>query len=76
MTDQPELLESIDHRLKMLVKLEVEKKIQGLDTNKEKVLALHGLGFSTKEMAEMIDTTPASVRGARSTLREEGDIDE
>jgi len=76
MTDQPELLESIDHRLKMLVKLEVEKKIQGLDTNKEKVLALHGLGFSTKEMAEMIDTTPASVRGARSTLRDEGEVDE
>jgi|GEM_PF-3255209 len=76
MTDQSELLESIDHRLKMLVKLEVEKKIQELDTNKEKVLALHGLGFSTKEMAELIDTTPASVRSARSSLKEEGEIDE
>lgn len=76
MTDETEILKSIDRRLKMLVKLEVESKIDDLDTNKEKVLALHGLGFDTNEMAEMIDTTPASVRAAKSNLREAGDLDE
>lgn len=75
MTGETEILESIDRWLKMLVKLEVESKIEELDTNKEKVRALHGLGFDTKEMAEMIGTTPASVRAARSNLRDAGEID-
>lgn len=75
MTDEIELLESIDRRLKMLLKLEVKTRIDDLDTNKEKVRALHGLAFDTKEMAEMIGTTPASVRAARSNLREAGEID-
>lgn len=75
MTDEIAILESIDRWLKILVKLEVESKIEELDTNKEKVHALHGLGFDTKEMAEMIGTTPASVRAARSNLRDAGDID-
>lgn len=76
MTGETEILESIDRWLKILVKLEVESKIDELDTNKEKVRALHGLGFDTKEMAEMIGTTSASVRAAKSNLREAGELDE
>lgn len=76
MTDETKLLESIDRRLKMLVQLEVESKIDELDTNKDKVRALHSWGFDTKEIADIIDTTPASVRAAKSNLREAGEIDE
>jgi DNA-directed RNA polymerase specialized sigma24 family protein len=76
MTDETKLLESIDRRLKMLVRLDVESKINEFDTNKKKVRALHGWGFDTNEIADIIGTTPASVRAAKSNLREAGEIDE
>lgn len=73
---QKEILESIDHRLKMLLRLEVEEELEEMDTNKEKVRVLHQMGFETKEMAEMIGTSPGSVRGSLSTLRDDGEIDD
>lgn len=75
MTNEKELLESIDHRLKMLLKLRVKETLEDHETNKEKVKLLHEMGFDTAEMAEMIGTTPGSVRGTRASLREEGEID-
>jgi len=75
MTNEKELLESIDHRLKMLLKLRVKETLEDHETNKEKVKLLHEMGFNTAEMAEMIGTTPGSVRGTRASLREEGEID-
>lgn len=76
MTTEKELLESIDHRLKMLLKLEAQKRLDDLDTNKEKVKELHGMGFENAEMAEMIGTTAGSVRGTKTSLRQEGEIDD
>lgn len=73
---QQEVLESIDHRLKMLLRLEVEEELEEMETNKEKVKILHEMGFETKEMAEMIGTSPGSVRGSLSTLRDDGEIDD
>jgi DNA-directed RNA polymerase specialized sigma24 family protein len=60
----------------MLLRLEVEEGLDELDTNKEKVKVLHEMGFETKEMAEMIGTSSGSIRGALSTLREDGEIDD
>lgn len=76
MADNTKLLESIDHRLKMMLKIEVEDRLDQHDTMKEKVETLHGLGFDTQEMAEMIGTSPASIRATRSDLREQGRIDD
>jgi len=73
---EKEILESIEHRLKMLLRLEVEEELEEMDTNKEKVKVLDQMGFETKEMAEMIGTSPGSIRGSLSTLREDGDIDD
>jgi CRP-like cAMP-binding protein len=75
MTNEKELLESIDHRLKMLLKLIAKETLEDHESNKEKVKLLHEMGFDTAEMAEMIGTTPGSVRGTRASLREEGEID-
>jgi hypothetical protein len=75
MTSEKELLESIDHRLKMLLKLEAKETLEDYETNKEKVKLLQGMGFGTAEMAEMIGTTPGSVRGTKASLREDGEID-
>lgn len=76
MTDGNELFKSIDRRLKMLVTIEAKQCIRELDTNKEKIRELHELGFHTSEIADLVDTTPASVRAAKSSLREAGEIDE
>jgi DNA-directed RNA polymerase specialized sigma24 family protein len=74
--DETELLESIDHRLKMLLRLQVEDKLEDMDTNKEQVRVLHEMGFSNQEMAEMIGTSAGSVRASLSSLREDGEIDD
>lgn len=76
MTKQEDLLASIDNSLQRLLRLEVEERLDEQDTVKEKVLELHGLGFDTKEMADLIGTSPATVRSARSSLRDEGQIDD
>lgn len=73
---QKEILESIDHHLKMLLRLEVEEELEEMDTNKEKVKVLYKMGFENKEMAEMIGTSPGSVRSSLSTLRDDGKIDD
>lgn len=72
---QKEVLESIDHRLKMLLRLEIEEELDEIDTNKQKVKVLHEMGFETNEMAEIIGTSPGSVRGSLSTLRDDNEID-
>ena len=46
---EKEILESIEHRLKMLLRLEVEEELEEMDTNKEKVKVLDQMGFETKE---------------------------
>lgn len=76
MSDEVELLESIDHKLKMLVTLAASERVEDLETNKAKVRELHSIGLGTNEIAELIQTTPASVRAAKSNLRQEGVIDE
>jgi len=73
---QKEVLESIDHHLKMLLRLEVEEKLEEIDTNKEKLKVLHEMGFENKEMAEMIGTSPGSVRASLSTLRDDGEVND
>jgi transposase len=70
-----ELLESIDNRLKWLLQLRVEEQFDDGATNKEKVKLLHQMGFSSKEMAEVVGTSASSIRGAVSTLRDEGEIE-
>jgi predicted ArsR family transcriptional regulator len=70
-----ELLESIDNRLKWLLKLEVENQFDDDATNKEKVRMLHQMGFDNPEMAEVVGTSKASIRATLSDLREEGAIE-
>jgi DNA-directed RNA polymerase specialized sigma24 family protein len=70
-----ELLESIDNRLKWLLQLRVEEQFDDSATNKEKVKLLYQMGFSNKEMAEVVGTSSSSIRGTVSTLREEGVIE-
>lgn len=74
--DVAELLKSIDRNIKLLLRLRAVEKIQGLDTNSDKVLTLHRIGLDTGEIAEIIGTSPASVRAARSRLKKSGEIDE
>lgn len=76
MTDKKEVLESIDHRLKMLLKLEVEDKLENYDTKKEKIRVLHEMGFDKSDMVELVDSTRGSVRTTLNTLNEEDKIDD
>lgn len=73
--DAKELLESIDNRLKWLLKLEVEANFDDDATNKDKVKLLYNMGFDNSEMAEVVGTSKASIRATISNLREEGEID-
>lgn len=70
-----ELLESIDRRLKWLLKLEVEDYFPEDATNMMKVKTLYRMGFDYSEMAEVVGTSESSVRGTVSKLRSEGEID-
>lgn len=74
-TAEQELLESIDNRLKWLLKLEIEKQFDDSITNKEKVRILYEMGFDSPEMAEIVGTSKGSIRGTLSALRDEGEID-
>jgi hypothetical protein len=76
MTDKKEVLESIDHRLKMLLKLEVEDELEDYDTKKEKIRVLHEMGFDKSDMVELVDSTRGSVRTTLNTLNEEDKIDD
>lgn len=71
-----EVLESIDHRLKMLLKLQVEDKLEEYDTNQEKVKVLYEMGFDNSDMADLIGTSEGSIRGTLSNLRNNGEIDD
>lgn len=70
-----ELLESIDNRLKWLLKFQVVEHFDDDATNKEKVRMMHEMGFSTGEMAEIVGTSEGSVRGTLSKLRQEDKIE-
>lgn len=70
-----ELLESIDNRLKWLLRFRVDEQFDDGATNKEKVKLLYRMGFSNQEMAEVVGTSGSSIRGTVSTLRDEGEID-
>lgn len=69
------LLESMDNRLKWLLQLKFEEYFDEDAPNKEKVQKLYQMGFSTQEMAEVIGTSPGSIRGTLSQLRNEGEIE-
>jgi CRP-like cAMP-binding protein len=73
---EEELLESIDHRLKMLLKLQIEEKLDEYDTSKDKVKVLHKMGFDTSDMVEIVGTSRGSVRKILSRLRKQGEIDD
>lgn len=73
--DTEELLESIDNRLKWLLKLEAESHFDDEATNKEKVRMLYQMGFDNPEMAEIVNTSEASIRSTLSDLDSEGVID-
>jgi DNA-directed RNA polymerase specialized sigma24 family protein len=70
-----ELLKSIDNRLKWLLQLRAEERLEEEDTNKQKVKILYQMGFSNQEMAQIIGTSPGSVRGTVSKLKDEKKID-
>lgn len=76
MSMDSELLEAIDQKLSHLLRLKVEEKFEEDATNKEKIRILYKFGFSTSEMADIIGTSNASVRGTLSSLRQEGAIDD
>jgi DNA-directed RNA polymerase specialized sigma24 family protein len=71
-----ELLESIDQRLKTLIRLKIQDEIESYETTKEKVKVLNELGFNNSEMAEIIGTSEGSVSGTLSRLRSNGEIDD
>ena len=70
-----EMLESIDNRLKWLLRFRVEEQFGDGATNKEKVKLLYQMGFSNQEMAEVVGTSASSIRGTVSILRKEGKIE-
>lgn len=70
-----ELLRSIDKTLKSLLRLRVAETFEEEATNREKVKVLHQLGFDTAEMADIVGTSKGSIRGTRSDLRSEGEIE-
>lgn len=74
-SDTNELLESIDNRLKWLLQLRVEEQFEEGATNREKVKMLSRMGFDNHEMAEVVGTSEASIRGTLSDLRQDGEID-
>lgn len=76
MTDKKELLKSIDRNLEMILKLEVEDKIDEFDTKKEKIKILHGTGFNKDEIADFVDSTRGSVRATLNDLEKEGEIND
>lgn len=69
------ILESIDSRLKWLLRLRLEDQFDEDATNKQKVKLLHEIGFETPEMAEIVGTSESSIRGTLSALRSEGEIE-
>lgn len=75
MSNNEELLESIDNRLKWLLTLRVEEQFDENATNREKVKMLYDMGFDNSEMAEIVGTTESSIRGTVSQLRSDGEID-
>ena len=70
-----EVLDSIDNRLKWLLRFRVEEQFDDGATNKEKVKLLYRMGFDSQEMAEVVGTSASSIRGTVSTLRDEAEID-
>lgn len=70
-----ELFQSIDNRLKWLLKLRLEEQFDDGATNKEKVKLLYQMGFDNQEMAEVVGTSASSIRGTVSTLRDDEEID-
>lgn len=74
--NEEKLLESIDNRLKWLLKLRVRDHFEEETTNKEKIKTLYNMNFSNSEMADILGISEGSVRGTISTLRKEGAIDE
>jgi Mn-dependent DtxR family transcriptional regulator len=70
-----ELLESIDNRLKTLLKLRAKDYLEEDSTTKEKVKKLYKMGLTNGEMAEIIDTSKSSVSGTVSHLRSKGEIE-
>lgn len=73
--DTANLLESIDNRLKWLLQIRIEEYFDDNTTNQEKIKKLYQMGFSTREMAEVVGTSQGSVRGTLSTLRSRGEIE-
>ena len=72
---QKDILESIDNRLKYLLKLQAKENFDEEATIKQKVKQLHPMGFSNQEMADIIGTTSKTVAARKSDLKSEDKIE-
>lgn len=75
MSEEIELLRSIDQRLKWILQLQVKEHFDEDLTVKQQVRELNKMGFSNQEMAEVIGTTKNTVSKEKSILRKEGEIE-
>jgi len=66
-----EVLKSIDGKLSLILKIMVKNDIEGL-TNTESAPLLKNIGFTIAEIAEIIGSTPGSVRVTLNRIQKKG----
>ena len=60
--------ERTDQLLEELVRLHVHSLREGMESQAEAIEVLTNLGFDTCRVAELLNTTPATVRAAKQRL--------
>lgn len=61
--------EELTRKLDTLIKLTAYNSLKGFKTKTQKIGILLGLGFSTKDIALIVDTTEGSVETIKKRLR-------
>ena len=59
--------ESVERKLNIILRLLVQSSLPG-GSQKDKIALLHSLGLTANEMAEIVGTTPSTVRKTISRL--------
>lgn len=75
MTDEKEILEDIDNKLKWLIRLQAQPVLED-ETSKGKIKTLYRMGFDRQEIADILDKTPNNVGAQLSQMRSAGELDE
>jgi len=64
-----EQFENLTQKLNTIIKLIAGNLLKDAESKTQKVEILHNLGISTKEIAQLVDTTEASVETLKTRLK-------